>query len=94
MTGEYNKFFGDISEIIQRKWVVYKADTNNNAKVQVFIDKFGKLSYNIISLSYDKEFNNKVRDFLERLKEVEFPVPPNRQTASISLTLIDQIDTE
>lgn len=94
MTGEYNKFFGDISEIIQRKWVVYKADTNNNAKVQVFIDKFGKLSYNIISLSYDKEFNNKVRDFLERLKEVEFPVPPNGQTASISLTLIDQIDTE
>ncbi len=94
MTGEYNKFMGDITEIIQRKWVSYKADTNNDAKVQIFIDKFGKFSYNIISLSYNKEFNSKVKEFLERLKETQFPTPPTNTTTSVALTLRDQIDTE
>ncbi|ANE36413.1 Tol-Pal system subunit TolA [Campylobacter iguaniorum] len=92
MTGEYNKYFGDITEIIQQRWVRYKADTNDKAKVTFIIDKFGKLSYNIDEKSLNSEFNNKVKDFLENLKDVDFPAPPDGSAKTISTMLIDKID--
>lgn len=94
MTGVYNKYMGDIVEIIQSRWVRYKADTNNQAKVQIIIDKFGKLSYSVDEYSLNSAFNSKVRDYLEQLQNLEFPIPPNKNTIVININLIDQIETE
>lgn len=94
MTGVYNKYMGDIVEIIQSRWVRYKADTNNQAKVQIIIDKFGKLSYSVDEYSLNSAFNSKVREFLEQLKAIDFPVPPNKDVTVLDINLIDLIETE
>ncbi|MCR8679357.1 MULTISPECIES: TonB C-terminal domain-containing protein [Campylobacter] len=94
MTGVYNKYMGDIVEIIQSRWIAYKADTNNQAKVKVIIDEFGKLSYSIDEYSLNSAFNSKVREYLERLKDLEFPIPPSKNSIVINVNLIDQIETE
>lgn len=82
-TGEFNEFYGEIQAIIGRVWQSYKADTNNVANVDIFIDKSGKFSYNIKSLSYDKEFNEKVREVLNRLSEMQFPNSPSGKTETL-----------
>ncbi len=73
-TGEYNKYLGKISDILDKKW----QDTpgtiaGNSATVTVRIDKFGNFSYKIDSLSYNNEFNAKLQNFLESLKDEKFP---------------------
>ncbi|WP_096015798.1 TonB C-terminal domain-containing protein [Campylobacter lanienae] len=94
MTGVYNKYMGDIVEIIQSRWMAYKADTNNQAKVQIIIDKFGKLSYSVEKYSLSSAFNSKVREYLEQLKDLDFPTPPSQNAVVININLIDQIETE
>ncbi len=93
-TGKYDKFRGSVQRIINQVWVSYKSDTNNVAKVKIFIDKNGNFSYNIQSLSYDKEFNDKVKDCLERLKTMNFPEPPSGKMESMTLSMKDEITTE
>jgi len=73
-TGEYNKYLGKISDILDQKW----QDTpgtiaGNSAIVTVRIDKFGNFSYKVDSLSYNNEFNAKLQNFLESLKDEKFP---------------------
>ena len=94
MTGVYNKYMGDIVKIVQITWMAYKADTNNQAKAQIIINKFGKLSYSVEKYSLSTAFNSKVREYLEQLKDVDFPIPPSKKDVVININLIDQIETE
>lgn len=91
-TGEYDKFYGDVTEIIQRGWVKYKIDGDEEAKVTIVIDKFGKMSYNINKKSLNSQFNSKVIDYLESLKYVVFPIPPNNNSINLDIILKDKID--
>ena len=75
MTGEYNEYFGMISRILQSKWSAYKADSSDEAEVEIVIDIDGSFSYDIKKLSYNSEFNNKVRDFLQSMTSEKFPPP-------------------
>ncbi|WP_314990649.1 TonB C-terminal domain-containing protein [uncultured Campylobacter sp.] len=75
MTGEYNEYFGMISRILQSRWSAYKADSSDEAEVEIVIDIDGSFSYDIKKLSYNSEFNDKVRDFLERMTSEKFPPP-------------------
>ena len=75
MTGEYNEYFGMISRILQSKWSAYKADSSDEAEVEIVIDIDGSFSYDIKKLSYNSEFNDKVRDFLENMTFEKFPPP-------------------
>ena len=94
MTGVYDKYMGDIVKIVQIRWMAYKADTNNQAKAQIIINKFGKLSYSVEKYSLSTAFNSKVREYLEQLKDVDFPIPPSKKDVVININLIDQIETE
>ena len=58
MTGEYNEYFGMISRILQSKWSAYKADSSDEAEVEIVIDIDGSFSYDIKKLSYNREFND------------------------------------
>ena len=89
--GEFDEFKGTVSRIISQIWQSYQADTNNVANVDIFIDKNGKFSYNINSLSYDKDFNAKVREVLNRLSETPFPRPPSGKTQTLNFNFIDEI---
>ena len=73
MTGTYDPLRGAIQKQIERKWRSYKANSNNSAKIKVTIDAAGNFSYEILELSYDEEFNGKVRECLERLTQEKFP---------------------
>ncbi len=89
-TGEYNKLIGDILEIIQARWVAYRADSNAVASVRVRISESGAFSYSVISWSLDSSFNAKVRDLLEQLKYTDFPAPD--QAITLKINLKDEIE--
>ena len=73
-TGEYNKYIGKISDILDEKWQNTPGTiSGNQASVTVKIDKFGNFSYKIDSLSYNNEFNAKLQNFLDSLKDEKFP---------------------
>jgi putative periplasmic protein len=93
MTGEYNEYYGSIERILQSKWNVYKAGSNDKADVVIFIDINGKFSYDIKTLSYNSEFNDKVRDFLQSLTFEKFPPPTQIGRAiSIATKLEDKLE--
>lgn len=92
MTGEYNEYFGKITRILQSKWSMYKADTNDNAEVEISIDVNGNFSYNIKKLSYNSEFNDKVREFLQSMTFEKFPPSELGRTATLITTLQDKLE--
>ena len=91
MTGTYDPLMGAITKQIQRRWQSYKADSANLAKVKVMIDQSGNFSYEILELSYNEEFNAKVRECLEKLTAEKFPFNPDKST-TFNLNLEDKIN--
>lgn len=72
--GQYDELRGKISDILDQHWQeTIDTVSGNEAKVIVGIDKLGKFSYKIETLSYNDVFNAKLRDFLEEMRDVEFP---------------------
>lgn len=78
-TGVYNKFKGEIESTLRNIWSTYRAMPNQDATVEITIDANGKATYNIIELSYNTEFNQKLRDFLSRIERITFSKPPDGQ---------------
>ncbi len=73
-SGEYNEYIGKISDMLDSRWQETPGTLpGNSAKVTVTIDKFGNFSYKIDELSYNNEFNSKLKSFLESLKDETFP---------------------
>jgi len=70
----YDEFKGKIVEIIDKNWQ-YTIGTvsGSNALVIASIDKYGNFSYKIENLSYNDAFNAKLRDFLEEMRDKQFP---------------------
>lgn len=91
MTGTYDPLMGAITKQIQRRWQSYKADSTNLAKVKVMIDQSGNFSYEILELSYNEEFNTKVKECLEKLTTEKFPFNPDKST-TFNLNLEDKIN--
>ena len=91
MTGTYDPLMGAITKQIQRRWQSYKADSANLAKVKVMIDQSGNFSYEILELSYNEEFNAKVKECLEKLTAEKFPFNPDKST-TFNLNLEDKIN--
>ena len=91
MTGTYDSLMGAITKQIQRRWQSYKADSTNLAKVKVMIDQAGNFSYEILELSYNEEFNAKVKECLEKLTTEKFPFNPDKST-TFNLNLEDKIN--
>ena len=90
-TGTYDPLMGAITKQIQRRWQSYKADSANIAKVKVMIDQSGNFNYEILELSYNEEFNAKVKECLEKLTTEKFPFNPDKST-TFNLNLEDKIN--
>lgn len=90
-TGEYNKFKGEIQNILTRIWSTYRAIPNQDATVEITIDANGRASYRNIELAYDTAFNQKFRDFLSKIESIEFPKPPNGQSFTHKYKMMDLI---
>lgn len=90
--GVYDPLKGAISKQIERRWREYKANSDNVSKIKIMIDSVGNFSYEIFELSYDDEFNKKVRECLERLTLEKFPFSPNGDSIVLNLELVDKIE--
>ncbi len=72
--GIYDEFRGKITEILDKNWQnTINTVSGNKAKVIIYIDNMGNFSYKIVTLSYNDAFNAKLMDFLESMKDEEFP---------------------
>lgn len=92
--GIYDPFYGAINTILEQHWRAYRAQTDNLAQVQIHIDKYGKFSYNILQLSPDSEFNQKVKKFLKDMENITFPPAPANKNGVYNLELKDKITME
>ncbi len=72
--GVYDKFRGKVQQILYENWQdTIDTVSGNSATVEIYIDKSGSFSYKIVKLSYNDEFNSKLVDFLEAMRDKEFP---------------------
>ncbi|MDX1809489.1 MAG: TonB C-terminal domain-containing protein [Sulfurospirillaceae bacterium] len=72
--GVIDKFRGQVTQILDENWQnTIDTVSGNKASVIIYIDTLGKFSYKIEKLSYNDEFNSKLLDFLEQMKDKEFP---------------------
>lgn len=86
-SGEYDEWFAKIYDIIYRNW---HSNFQQNAKVIVLINinRFGKATGKIIQFSGYEAYNLSVSNFLEKLKGLDFPPPPNNKQVSIEVNFI------
>lgn len=72
--GVYDAFKGRVSDILHSRWQE-TVDTVSGtvASVTIMIDNLGRFSYKIESLSYNDDFNAKLRNFLEEMRDENFP---------------------
>jgi len=91
--GVYDEFRGKISDILDSHWQgTIETVSGNEAKVIVSIDKLGNFSYKIETLSYNDAFNAKLRDFLEEMKDIEFPPFNNGKIFSMKAIFKDILE--
>ena len=76
-TGKYDKFRGGVEKILTNLWKTYHAQVGEDGTIEITIDKNGHASIEIIELGYSPEFNQKFRDFVAKLENVTFPIPPD-----------------
>ncbi|AFL67884.1 hypothetical protein Sulba_0575 [Sulfurospirillum barnesii SES-3] len=72
--GEYDPFIGKVQEILEEHWQrTVDTENGNVAKVLIKVSNQGVFSYKIISLSYNNDFNTKLKEFLHSMESIEFP---------------------
>lgn len=72
--GVYDPFIGKIQEILEENWQkTVDTESGNVAKVIVKVNDKGNFSYKIVSLSYNNDFNNKLKEFLKEMERTNFP---------------------
>jgi len=72
--GKYDPFIGKVQEILEENWQkTVDTESGNVAKVLIRVNDRGIFSYKIVSLSYNNEFNAKLKEFLKSMEEVVFP---------------------
>ena len=72
--GEYDPFIGKVQEILEENWQkTVDTENGNVSKVVIKVSDKGVFSYKIVSLSYNNEFNTKLKEFLHAMESEEFP---------------------
>lgn len=72
--GIYDPFIGKVQEILEENWQkTVDTESGNVAKVVIKVSNRGTFSYKVVSLSYNNEFNTKLKEFLKMMESVEFP---------------------
>lgn len=72
--GIYDPFIGKVQEILEENWQkTVDTENGNVAKVIIKVSNRGTFSYKIVSLSYNNDFNSKLKEFLKVMESTEFP---------------------
>lgn len=72
--GKFDPFIGKVQEILEENWQkTVDTESGNVAKVVIKVSNTGAFSYKVVSLSYNNEFNAKLKEFLKSMEKIEFP---------------------
>ncbi|MDR0761658.1 MAG: TonB C-terminal domain-containing protein [Campylobacteraceae bacterium] len=73
-SGIHDPFIGKIQDMLSQMWsnTVYTV-SGTYAQVEITINNSGDFSYSIVSLSYNGDFNEKLKSFLEEMRGEVFP---------------------
>ncbi|MDR1284720.1 MAG: TonB C-terminal domain-containing protein [Campylobacteraceae bacterium] len=73
-SGIYDPFIGKIQDMLDEKWQdTIFTFSGAQAEVEIKIDKAGGFSYSIVTLSYNNDFNMKLKSFLDDMQKEHFP---------------------
>lgn len=70
-----NSYYSNIAERLS-EWE--PVGTKQKAVIEIYINKNGKFDYKIIKEANSKEFNDSLRDFLEKQKNIRYPIYKNK----------------
>jgi len=91
--GIYDEFRGKIADILDSNWQeTIDTVSGNIAEVIIGVDKLGNFSYKIETLSYNDAFNAKLRDFLEEMRDIEFPPFQNGEVFNMKVVFKDILE--
>jgi len=91
--GVYDEFRGKIADILDSYWQeTIDTVSGNIAEVIISIDTLGNFSYKIETLSYNDAFNAKLRNFLENMRDVEFPPFKNGEVFNMKVAFKDLME--
>jgi protein TonB len=91
--GVYDEFRGKIADILDSHWQeTIDTVSGNIAEVIIGVDKLGNFSYKIETLSYNDAFNAKLRDFLEEMRDIEFPPYKNGEIFNMKVAFKDILE--
>jgi protein TonB len=91
--GVYDEFRGKIADILDSHWQeTIDTVSGNIAQVTIGVDKLGNFSYKIETLSYNDAFNAKLRDFLDEMRDIEFPPFQNGEIFNMKVVFKDILE--
>ncbi|MDR1975980.1 MAG: TonB C-terminal domain-containing protein [Campylobacteraceae bacterium] len=92
-SGIYDPFVGKIQDMLSQMWTqtAYTV-TGASAQVTIMIDNSGSFSYSIVSLSYNNDFNEKLKVFLEDMVGENFPPYEGEGVFKFNTTFKDEME--
>ncbi|MDR1615212.1 MAG: TonB C-terminal domain-containing protein [Campylobacteraceae bacterium] len=92
-SGIRDPFIGKIQDILSEKWAetIYTV-TGANAQVEITINNSGAFSYSIVFLSYNDDFNDKLKNFLEEMRSEVFPRYEGTGVFKFNTTFKDEME--
>ncbi|MDR2790461.1 MAG: TonB C-terminal domain-containing protein [Campylobacteraceae bacterium] len=92
-SGIHDPFIGKIQDMLSEKWAETPYTVaGTNAQVEITIDNNGGFSYSIVSLSYNSDFNEKLKNFLEEMKGEVFPPYEGSGFFKFNTTFKDEVE--
>ena len=88
----FDKYYGEIKELILTRWYENPLYTNNSylIKVYITIDNKGHFNYNIIKYSGKIEIDNLLGRFLDKQKDIIYPISKDNKTKTILINFMNE----
>ncbi|MDR2080407.1 MAG: TonB C-terminal domain-containing protein [Campylobacteraceae bacterium] len=92
-SGIRDPFVGKIQDMLSEKWAETPYTVAGaNAQVEITINNGGGFSYSIVSLSYNNDFNEKLKSFLEEMRGEAFPPYEGAGFFKFNTTFKDEVE--
>jgi protein TonB len=93
-SGEYDKYYSNINNLILTRWYRYSLLSNTEylVIVNITIDTQGKFSYHVVKFSGVSNVDRTIKSFLENERLKTYPIPPDKKSKKIQLNFKPDIN--